>query len=89
MTRRLLIVLMNTTPRNAAELGAPFCYAAVAAAMDHQVDVLCTAASGKPMVKGVAERLHVKPGDPKTVHDWIREAHGQGALWWLQTQPTS
>ena len=44
--QRLLIVLMNTDPRNVEELGAPFYYAAVAAAMDHQVDVLCTAIAG-------------------------------------------
>jgi hypothetical protein len=34
MSRRLLIVLMNTDPRNPEELGAPFYHAAVAAAMD-------------------------------------------------------
>jgi uncharacterized protein len=81
-TRRLLIVLMNTDPRNVEELGAPFYYAAVAAAMDHQVDVLCTATAGKLMLKGVAEKLAVKPGDPKTVYDWIREAHDPGAKFW-------
>ena len=80
--RRLLIVLMNTDPRNVEELGAPFYYAAVAAAMDHQVDVLCTASAGKLMLKGVAEKLCVKPGDPKTVYDWIKEAHDQGAKFW-------
>ena len=80
--RRLLIVLMNTDPRNAEELGAPFYYAAVAAAMDHQVDVLCTATAGKLMLKGVADKLSVKPGDPKTVLDWIKEAHDQGARFW-------
>lgn len=81
-TRRLLIVLMNTDPRNVEELGAPFYYAAVAAAMDHQVDVLCTATAGKLMLKGVAEKLVVRPGDPKTVYDWIREAHDHGAKFW-------
>jgi predicted peroxiredoxin len=81
-TRRLLIVLMNTDPRNVEELGAPFYYAAVAAAMDHQVDVLCTATAGKLMLKGVAEKLLVKPGDPKTVYDWIKEAHEHGAKFW-------
>ena len=58
MTRRLLIVLMNTDPRNAEELGAPFYYAAVAAA------------------------IRIKPDDPKTVYDWIKEAHDQGARFW-------
>lgn len=82
MTKRLLIVLMNTDPRNPEELGAPFYYAAVAAAMDYEVDVLCTATAGKLMFKGVAEAIRIKPGDPKTVHDWIREAHEHGARFW-------
>jgi len=80
--RRLLIVLANTDPRNVEELGAPFYYAAVAAAMDHEVDVLCTATAGKLMFKGVAETLRIKPGDAKTVYDWIKEAHGHGARLW-------
>ena len=82
MTRRLLVVLANSDPRNVEELAAPFYYAAVAAAMDHEVDVLCTATAGKLMFKGVADKLQVKPGDPKTVYDWIKEAHEQGARLW-------
>jgi uncharacterized protein len=82
MTRRLLIVLVNTDPRNVEELGAPFYYAAIAAAMDYEVDVLCTATAGKLLLKGVAEKFCVKPGDPKTVYDWIKEAHDQGARFW-------
>jgi predicted peroxiredoxin len=34
------------------------------------------------MLKGVAEAIAVKPGDPKTVYDWIKEAHDQGAKFW-------
>jgi predicted peroxiredoxin len=81
-SRRLLILLVNTDPRNPEELGAPFYYAAVAAAMDHSVDVICTATAGKLMLKGVAEAIAVMPGDPKTVYDWIKEAHDQGAKFW-------
>ena len=82
MTQRLLIVLVNTDPRNVEELGAPFYYAAIAAAMDYEVDVLCTATAGRLLLKGVAEKLCVKPGDPKTIYDWIKEAHAQGARFW-------
>lgn len=82
MTRRLLIVLVNTDPRNPEELGAPFYHAAIAAAMDYEVDVVCAATAGKLMIKGVAEQIHVKQGDPKTVLDWIREAHEHGAQFW-------
>jgi len=80
--RRLLIVLMNTDPRNPEELAAPFYYAAVAAAMDYEVDLLCTATAGKLMFKGVAEAIRIKPGEDKTVLDWIREAHDQGVRLW-------
>src|SRR3977135_1214036 len=82
MTNRLLILLVNTDPRNVEELGAPFYYAAVAAAMDYEVDVLCTATAGKLMFKGVAEKLTIKQGEAMTVYGWIKEAHGQGAKFW-------
>jgi len=82
VSRRLLIVLVNTDPRNGEELGAPFYHAAVAAAMDYEVDVVCTASAGRLMVKGVAEKLHVKAGHPRTVYDWIKEANDHGARFW-------
>ncbi|MBC8790852.1 MAG: peroxiredoxin [Tagaea sp. CACIAM 22H2] len=80
--RRLLIVLMNTDPRNPEELGAPFYHASVAAAMDYPVDIVCTATAGKLLLKGVAEHLRTRPDSPRTVLDWIREAHGHGVKFW-------
>lgn len=80
--RRLLIVLMNTDPRNPEELGAPFYHASVAAAMDYPVDVVCTATAGKLLLKGVAEKLRTRPDSPRNVLDWIREAHGHGVKFW-------
>src|SRR5258708_33158473 len=79
MSRKLLIVLMNTDPRNVEELGAPFYHAAVAAAMDYQVDVVCTATAGKLMQKGIADKLFIKAGNPRTGYDWIKESHEQWA----------
>lgn len=78
MARKLVIVMVNTDPRNGEELGAPFFQASVAAAMDYEVEVICTATSGQLMKKGVAEALVVKPGSPKTVYDFIKEAHEAG-----------
>ena len=61
MTNRLLILLVNTDPRNVEELGAPFYYAAVAAAMDYEIMVdvgpavqmkpLCRWLRGQPETK--------------------------------------
>ena len=78
MARKLVIILVNTDPRNGEELGAPFFQASVAAAMDYEVEVVCTATAGRLMKRGVADALVVKPGSPKTVHDFIREAHEAG-----------
>ncbi len=78
MASKLLIMLVNTDPRNGEELGAPFFQASVAAAMDYEVEVVCTATAGRLMKKGVAESLVVKPGSPKTVYDFIKEAHEAG-----------
>ena len=79
MASKLIIVLANTDPRNGEELGAPIFQATVAAAMEYEVEVVCTATAGRLMKKGVAEQLVVKEGSPKTVYDFIKDAHEAGA----------
>ena len=78
MAEKLLIILVNTDPRNGEELGAPFFQATVAAAMEYEVEVVCTATAGQLMRKGVAEKLFVKEGSPKSVYDFIKDAHEAG-----------
>ncbi|MEJ2173477.1 MAG: DsrE family protein [bacterium] len=78
MADKLLIVMVNTDPKNPEELGAPFFQATVAAAMEHEVEVVLTGRAGQLAVKGVAEKLHVKQGSPKTVYDFIKDAHEAG-----------
>ncbi|MEK9672575.1 MAG: DsrE/DsrF/DrsH-like family protein [Rhodospirillaceae bacterium] len=78
MAEKLVIIMVNTDPKNGEELGAPFFQATVAAAMDYEVEVICTATSGSLMKKGVAEKLVVKPGSPKNVYDFIKDAHDAG-----------
>ena len=78
MASKLIIVMANTDPRNGEELGAPIFQATVAAAMDFEVEVVCTATAGRLLKKGVAERLFVKTGSPKSVLDFIKDAHEAG-----------
>ena len=78
MADKLMIVMVNTDPRSGAELGAPFFQATVAAAMEYEVEVIMTGAAGKLAVKGVAEKLHVKEGSPKSVYDFMKDAHEAG-----------
>ncbi len=82
MASKLIIVMANTDPRNGEELGAPIFQATVAAAMEYEVEVVCTATAGRLMKKGVAETLFVKPGSPKSVLDFIRDAHEAGVKFW-------
>ena len=78
MAEKLVIIMANTDPRNGEELGAPIFQATVAAAMDYEVEVICTATSGILMKAGVAENLFVKPGSPKSVYEFIKDAHEAG-----------
>ncbi|MGV6801503.1 MAG: DsrE/DsrF/DrsH-like family protein [bacterium] len=78
MAEKLVIIMANTDPRNGEELGAPIFQATVGAAMEYDVEVICTATAGILMKKGVAESLVVKEGSPKTVYDFIKDAHDAG-----------
>ncbi len=78
MAEKLMIVMVNTDPKNGSELGAPFFQATVAAAMDLEVEVILTARAGELAVAGVAEKLFVQEGSPKSVYDFIKDAHEAG-----------
>lgn len=82
MAEKLVIIMVNTDPKNGEELGAPFFQATVAAAMDYEVEVICTATAGRLMKKGVADQLVVKEGSPKTVYDFIKDAHESGVVFY-------
>ena len=79
MADKLLIIMVNTDPKNGPELGAPFFQATVAAAMEYDVEIIFTGASGKLAKKGVAENLYVQEGTSKSVYDIMQEAHTAGA----------
>lgn len=78
MTKKLIIIMANTDPRNCEELGAPIFQAAVAAAMSYEVEVICTATASKLMKKGVPEKLFVKQGASRSIYDFIKDAHAAG-----------
>jgi len=78
MADKLMIVMVNTDPRNGSELGAPFFQATVAAAMEYEVEVIMTGRSGELAIKGVAENLKAEADSPKTVYDIMRDAHEAG-----------
>lgn len=78
MADKLLIVMVNTDPTNPSELGAPFFQATVAAAMEYDVEVVMTGRAGELAKKGVAEKLFVQEGSPKSVYEFIKDAAEAG-----------
>jgi predicted peroxiredoxin len=79
MANKLIIVLLNSDPGNPAELGAPFFQATVAAAMDYEVEIVFTGRAGELARQGVAASLCPDARNPRTLHDYIRDAHAAGA----------
>ena len=80
MADKLMIIMVNTDPKNGSEMGAPFFQATVAAAMDYEVEVIMTGRAGELAKKGFAETLFAHEGNPKTIYDFIKEAHDAGVV---------
>lgn len=78
MGNKLFILMVNTDPSDAPELGAPFVQASVARAMDYEVEVVLAARAGELAFKGVADKLFVNEGSSKSVYDFIKDAHDAG-----------
>lgn len=78
MAEKLLIVMVNTDPKNVSELGAPFYQATVAAAMDYEVEMILTGRAGELAKRGVAEGIIMHQEGGQTVYDLMREAHEAG-----------
>ncbi len=79
MADKLLIILVNTDPKNGPEMGAPFFQATVAAAMEYEVEIIFTGLSGELVKRGVAEKLYIRDGDERTVYDIMKDAIAAGA----------
>lgn len=78
MSKKLIIIMANTDPRNGEEVGAPIFQASVAASMAYDVEVICTSGASRLLKKGVAETLKVKASDTRTIYDFIKDAHQAG-----------
>ena len=78
MAEKLLIVMVNTDPKNGPELDAPFYQATIAAAMEYDVEIILTGLAGELAKKGVAENLYIQEGSEKSVYDIMKDAHKAG-----------
>ncbi|MCK5002718.1 MAG: DsrE family protein [Gammaproteobacteria bacterium] len=80
MSKKLLIILANSDPANAAEVGAPLFQATVAAAMGHDVEIVITGNVGLLASEGHAVKLEINHDTHRTIYDVIKEAHKAGVI---------
>ena len=80
MAKKLLIILANSDPDNAEEIGAPLFQATVAAAMGHDVEIVITGNIGTLATEGHAEKLEINHETHRTIYDVLKEAHKAGVV---------
>lgn len=78
MADKLLIIMVNSDPRNSGEVSAPIFQATVAAAMEYEAEIILTGRSGELAVKGVAEKISTPGDSSKNLYHLIKEAHEAG-----------
>ena len=78
MARRLLIIMVNTDPRDAAALCALFMQASVAAAMNYAVEIILSGRSAELAIKGVAAQVSLADNPDRTAQDLIHSAREVG-----------
>lgn len=76
----LALMLWAADARAPERLAVPFVQAAVAAAMELQVEIYFTAASVELLVPGTAQALRTGPLSVKTIQDEMCAAVAQGAV---------
>lgn len=78
MADKLLIVLANANPADAAQLAAPLAQALVAASMGYEVETVLTGPAGELARRGFAEALPASQETDRSVYDQLRQAHQAG-----------
>lgn len=76
---KLAILLWSTSDERPDLAAAPFVYAAVAGAMDCQVEIHFAGASVRLLLPGVAGQLRTSSSSDKTLYEFMQEAAGHGA----------
>jgi uncharacterized protein len=79
MATRLAILLWHASEADPAKCAAPFVYAAVAAAMDAEVEVHFSGASVRLLVPGVAEQLFPGRDRSRSLYRFMQDAAEHGA----------
>jgi predicted peroxiredoxin len=80
MADKLLIVLANVELTNADQLLPPLSQAAIAAAMEYEVEVIFTGQAGRLAIKNVAQTIYTSNHEPRSAMQLILDAKAAGVV---------
>lgn len=75
---KLAILLWSATPAQPELCATPFVHAALAAALDCEVEIHFSGEASRLLVAGVAERLFATPGSGTSIYAFMQEASKLG-----------
>lgn len=78
MAEKLVIMLLTIDPDHPHTCGTPFFQAAVAAAMDMEVEVYFASRSVRLLIKGVADKIYPSDNKLKSVYQFMCDAANLG-----------
>jgi predicted peroxiredoxin len=78
MANKLLVLMGNTDLSKPSEVGLPLFQATVAASMGFEVEVVLSGRASELAMQGVASGIPIQEDSPKSVYDYIRDAHEAG-----------
>lgn len=85
MADKLLIVLANVDLTNADQLLPALSQAAIAAAMEYEVEVIFTGQAGKLAMKNVAQAIRTNGRESRTALQLIQDAKAAGVVFKICT----
>ncbi|SEP61220.1 hypothetical protein SAMN05421693_10233 [Ectothiorhodospira magna] len=85
MADKVIIMLLNTSLQATGTLGTPFFHAAVAAAMDLEVEIYFAAETAQLLKRGVAENLYAGKQRTKSIYEFMQDAHEAGVKFYACT----
>lgn len=80
MADKLLIVLVNVDLTNGDQLLPPLSQAAIAAAMEYDVEVIFSGQAGRLALRNVAQSIHTRGKEPRSVLQLIQDAKSAGVV---------
>lgn len=80
MAEKLVVMILNTDPKNSAEIVEPIYHATIAASMDYHAEIIFAGRAGELAIRKKAEKIPSPRKSDETIYDLIKEAYQSGVI---------